>query len=66
MTPAAPEIDVQGLGTSIVSGDNTPSVADDTDFGSTVVGAPVTHTFTILNTGTANLTVVVTCRPASR
>ncbi len=58
VTPAlAPEIDVQGNGISIVSGDNTPSVSDGTDLGTTPVGTPVTHTFTILNTGTADLTL---------
>jgi hypothetical protein len=52
----APEIDVQGNGTSITNGDTTPSTADDTDFGSiTLGGTPVTHTFTISNSGTADL-----------
>ena len=40
-----------------MSGDNTPSVSDGTDLGTTPVGTPVTHTFTILNTGTADLTL---------
>ena len=62
--PPTAEIDVQGLGNSIVSGDNTPSVTDDTDFGSTVAGTTVTHTFTILNIGTANLTVSAATVPA--
>lgn len=51
-----PEIDIQGLGNSIVSGDTTPSVTDDTDFGQTDVDTgSVTHEFTILNTGNADL-----------
>ncbi len=42
---------MRGGGLSIPNGDSTPSVSDGTDFGVTVVGAPVTHTFTIANTG---------------
>ncbi|RZJ34140.1 MAG: choice-of-anchor D domain-containing protein [Flavobacterium sp.] len=53
-----PEINIQGLATTIVNGDNTPSVADDTDFGITpVFGGTVTKTYTIQNTGTAALTI---------
>jgi len=42
-----PDIDVQGNGISIVSGDTTPSTADFTDFGSTdmdsgSISAPLT------------------------
>jgi hypothetical protein len=57
VTVTAPEIDVQGKGTSIVgNGTNTPATADDTDFGSVAyVSGNVTHTFTIRNTGTADL-----------
>ncbi|MFL1013472.1 choice-of-anchor D domain-containing protein [Flavisericum labens] len=58
LTPA-PEIDVRGLGNSI-DGDglNTPLISDDTNFGSTGVSVgSVTHTFTIHNTGPANLTL---------
>jgi hypothetical protein len=44
------EIDVQGLAVSIIDGDNTPSVTDDTDFGGTTVASSIPHTFTILNT----------------
>ena len=53
---AAPEIDIQGNAISIASGDTTPSVSDDTDFGShdIAVGSNA-NTFTILNTGTAAL-----------
>ncbi|MEM7114047.1 MAG: choice-of-anchor D domain-containing protein, partial [Chloroflexota bacterium] len=50
-----PEIDVQGLGLSIVNGDTTPDVADDTDFGSTGLGGSIVKTFTIFNVGTADL-----------
>jgi len=52
----APEMEVQGNSVSIADGDNTPSAADDTDFGSTAVsGGTVSHTFTIANSGTADL-----------
>jgi hypothetical protein len=58
----APEIDVQGNGTSIADGDATPDAADDTEFGLANVGSFVEHTFTIENEGTAelNLTLPVT------
>lgn len=53
---AAQEIDVQGNSTSIVSGDITPDVADDTDFGRVDLGTDEVKTYTILNTGDADLT----------
>ncbi|MBK8492614.1 MAG: choice-of-anchor D domain-containing protein [Saprospirales bacterium] len=49
------EIDVQGQAISIPDGDATPQVADDTDYGVISIGNTATHTFSILNTGTANL-----------
>ncbi len=55
-TGTVPEIDVQGNNVSIGSGDIDPSTTDDTDFGSTAVaGGTVSHTFTIYNTGDADL-----------
>ncbi len=57
----APEINVKGNSTTIASGDTTPSTTDDTDFGSTAVnGGTVMKTFTIENTGTADLTLTGT------
>ena len=54
--PASPEIDIQGLGLTILDGDATPSSADDTDFGlANIANGLVSHTFTILNTGNADL-----------
>jgi hypothetical protein len=51
-----PDINVKGHSVSISDGDTTPSVTDDTDFGSTLMTTGVVdHTFTIENTGTANL-----------
>jgi hypothetical protein len=47
---AAPEINVQGNGTSIADGDATPSITDDTDFANIVNGTPNTVTYTIQNT----------------
>ncbi|NQT17610.1 MAG: choice-of-anchor D domain-containing protein, partial [Planctomycetes bacterium] len=50
------DIDVQGNGQSIVDGDATPTTADHTDFSSVaLVGATLTRTFTIENTGTDTL-----------
>tara|TARA_R110002073_G_scaffold139232_2_gene289351 strand:- start:125075 stop:128854 length:3780 start_codon:yes stop_codon:yes gene_type:complete len=52
----APDIDVIGNAISIVTPDLTPSVTDDTDFGSVdVASGSVVHTFTIANTGNAPL-----------
>jgi len=54
----APEINLQGKGISIVSGDSTPSTADDTDFGSTFTGgSTIVRTFTIQNAGGGDLTL---------
>jgi hypothetical protein len=46
---------VLGNGQEIASGDTTPSLADDTDFGSLGLGQAITHTFTISNSGSAPL-----------
>ena len=55
-TGIAPEMDVLGNSVSIADGDATPSVADDTDFGSVAADSgTVVHTFTIENTGDADL-----------
>lgn len=49
----AVEMDVSGNSTTIVDGDSTPSVADNTEFGSTDVSGEITREFVIRNTGTA-------------
>ena len=55
-TGTTPEMDVQGNGISIADGDTTASTADHTDFGNAAMeGGSVTRTFTILNTGSADL-----------
>lgn len=55
---SAPEINVQGNGVSIVSGDTTPSSADHTDFGEAFTGGDtVVRTFTIENVGDADLSL---------
>ncbi|MBK7939891.1 MAG: choice-of-anchor D domain-containing protein [Lewinellaceae bacterium] len=57
-TFSKPEINLKGNSTSIVDGDVTPNVVDDTDFGSVPVsGGNNPNTFTIENTGTLNLTL---------
>ena len=57
-TGQAPEIAVSGNATDIVSGDNTPSLSDHTDFGSTLVaGGTVVRTYTIANVGSSDLTL---------
>jgi hypothetical protein len=57
-TVGTPEIDVQGNTVSIANGDNTPSVNDWTDFGSTqILTNPQTKIFTIRNYGGSNLTL---------
>jgi len=48
----AAEIDVRGGGVTIFDGDTTPSLADDTDFGSKdVLAGTVIHAFGIVNLG---------------
>ncbi|MFY0605454.1 MAG: choice-of-anchor D domain-containing protein, partial [Cyclobacteriaceae bacterium] len=61
-----PEIEIQGQGIEIVSGDVTPANEDDTDFGSMEVGGTsITKTYTINNTGTADLNLGVDAVSAS-
>ncbi|MEQ9425591.1 MAG: choice-of-anchor D domain-containing protein [Cyclobacteriaceae bacterium] len=50
-----PEMLVEGSSTEIPNGDTTPSVSDDTNFGSVDVDNSDTHTFTITNAGSADL-----------
>jgi hypothetical protein len=57
-TAASPEINLQGNGVSIVSGDTTPDLADHTDFGSvSTASGSVVREFTIQNLGTAALSL---------
>jgi hypothetical protein len=54
----APEINLQGNSNSISDGDLTPVSTDHTDFGSqSICSGTIVRTFTIQNTGTANLTL---------
>lgn len=52
-----PEMNVTGNAVSITDGDATPSVADNTDFGSALVGNTIAKSFTIQNTGVDPLTL---------
>jgi hypothetical protein len=52
------EINIQGKATTIVDGDSTPSITDNTDFGSVDASSgTITKTFTIQNTGGTTLTI---------
>jgi hypothetical protein len=52
------EINVEGLGLSIASGDMVTSISDGSDFGPADINlASVTRTFTITNTGSLSLTI---------
>jgi hypothetical protein len=56
-----PEIEVFGMGVPITDGDTTPSTSDGTDFGTmTLGGTPITHTFTISNSGFVDLNLTGT------
>lgn len=56
--PPMPEINVQGNSVTILDGDTTPIVGDDTNFGSAdIAGGTIVKTFTIQNTGTAVLNI---------
>ena len=52
-----PEMGVWGDGIEITSGDTTPAVSDDTEFGAAQVGITNYHTFTITNTGPGSLSL---------
>tara|TARA_R110000868_G_scaffold13892_1_gene64601 strand:+ start:47162 stop:54469 length:7308 start_codon:yes stop_codon:yes gene_type:complete len=54
-----PEVNMTGLGLTILDGDTTPSVDDGTNFGSSNTGAAVAQIFVIENTGTSDLTLSV-------
>lgn len=57
-TGQGPEIDVLGNAISIADGDNTPSLADATDFGGTDLNlGTIVKTFTVKNTGSLTLTL---------
>ena len=57
----SPEIDILGNGQSIPNGSTIPATTNGTDFGSVAVGgAPITHTFTISNSGGADLNLTST------
>ncbi|MBL7837373.1 MAG: choice-of-anchor D domain-containing protein [Bacteroidetes bacterium] len=56
-TTTAAEIDIKGNGVSIVKGATSTLSTNNTDFGSINNGTNTTKTFTIHNTGNANLTV---------
>lgn len=53
--PSGPEINITGNSITILDNDITPSTADGTSFGSTVIGTPIIKTFTIHNQGTTDL-----------
>jgi len=56
-----PEMNLTGNGQSIFDGDNTPSITDDSDFGGFLVASgSAVHTFTIENSGTADLNLTDT------
>ncbi len=54
---AAPEADLTGNSVSIVDGDNSPSVTDNTHFGSIYTGTNTVKSFVIKNNGAGALTV---------
>lgn len=54
-TTTAPEITVEGNGVAIADGDDTPDLADSTDFGTNPVDTNVSKTFTVKNEGSADL-----------
>jgi hypothetical protein len=50
-----PDISLSGNSVIISDGDAIPTLADNTNFGTTTVGAPITKIFRISNTGVADL-----------
>ena len=56
VNPGTPSMEMTGNGNPITNGSLSPSPTNGTDFGNTVYPlGTVSHTFTILNSGTANL-----------
>jgi hypothetical protein len=56
-TFVGPEIALLGNNIVIPDGDTSPSLTDQTDFGSVALGGAITRTFTISNSGNLNLTL---------
>lgn len=54
-TGLIPEINVQGIGNTIIDGDTGATTADGTDFASVTIPGTLVRTFTIQNTGTGPL-----------
>lgn len=55
--PNGSNVGVQGNNVDIADGDNTPDLADFTDFGNVELNASFSRTFTIINTGTGPLQI---------
>jgi Ca2+-binding RTX toxin-like protein len=62
--PVGPEVTLTGNGVDIADGDASPSDGDHTAFGTHEVKAVVQRTFTVTNTGTADLTTTGLLLPA--
>ncbi len=56
-TGLSAEINLTGNGNTILDGDTGPTTTDGTNFGTAVIPATITKTFTIQNTGTGPLTL---------
>lgn len=56
-TVSGREIDIQGNDTSIVAGDTTPDVVDQTDFGVTDTSTPISIVYTVHSFGSSSLTI---------
>lgn len=57
VTAPTPDILITGNSVTIADGDNTPDLADHTNFGSVAWGAGFTRTYTIQNNGTGTLNI---------
>ncbi|MBL7690231.1 MAG: choice-of-anchor D domain-containing protein [Flavipsychrobacter sp.] len=53
----SPEVNVAGAGIAIIDGDMTPGTANNTDFGTVLVGSTMANTFVISNSGYGNMVV---------
>ena len=59
---ADPDIEISGNSTEITDGQTATSNADDTSFGETLLGVPITRTYTITNLGNDDL--IISAPPA--